>query len=110
MKDAAFWRDLEQRFAAAVAKYGDSLSARWAGVESRPNETPVESRQSGDPYGWDVHPHGLSARNRVGECWRLEWTGNEPQRKNFAWLAEPGAVGLGHSGGTTAMFFWLDRL
>jgi hypothetical protein len=112
MQPSSFWRELEQRFKAAGAKFGVALAARWIGIESNPDEQPIDSCISLDINGWTVTDcQGLAAaQNTAGERYWLPWTGNAHEHKTFAWLAERAAVGLGHPGGPTAMFFWLDRL
>jgi hypothetical protein len=122
MSDSKVWHDLYELFRAARGEFGDALHALWIGPESGPNEEPLESRASWDPYGWEVDPsQGFSAWNSVGEHWQITSRGTrlegtdavvryEDERKSFLRLAERAAVELGHRGGPTAIFFWLDCL
>ena len=81
-----FWKDLANQFRDLQAEHDGELRANW---------TPT---------------------TQVGESgrWYLSGTrgGNEGRRlrTQFEWLAEKAAVRLGHPGGPSALFFWLDLL
>src|SRR5689334_379770 len=108
MSDPLFWLDLETRFRTAFDPVDDRLEGHWSGPASQPDEPPPKSRVSYDAYGWTIAKDDcFSARNSIGEEWRLSWlkTRNEERRTLFSWLAERAAVGLGHPGGPTALFF-----
>lgn len=81
-----FWRDLEARFRALHTEQirgssNDLLQAQWSSLADPDDGTP-----------WSLS--GGSARIRA----------------LFEWLAQSAAVRLGHSGGPSAVFAWLDRL
>jgi hypothetical protein len=86
MSDSAFWPNLADQFRLLRAQGGRALRADWIST----------------------------AWNPQGDQWYLSGTeGGKAGRRvhaRYKWLAEKAAVRLGHGGGPSALFFWLDRL
>ncbi len=87
MENTAFWSDCERHFQALhEEQFQDrshgGLHAAWRS-------------EAWDPAN--------------GNHWCLSG-GTDRRRTQFEWLAEGAAKRLGHSGGPTAVFFWLDLL
>ena len=86
MSDSAFWPHLEAQFRSLQTQGGSALRANWLST----------------------------AWNEKGDHYYLSGTrgGKEGRRVHarYKWLAEKAAVRLGHRGGPSALFFWLDRL
>ncbi len=83
MTATQFWRDLEQRFLALNAVYGNRLEASWTST-----------------YWFEP-----------GDQWQL--SGGGPDQSvlgQFRILAECGAIRLGYSDEATAQSFWLDEM
>ena len=87
MANTEFWRDLEARF----------------------RELHDEQLQDRNRNNSPVHATWGSEGANPEDQWYLGGSTNHI-RTQFEWLAEHAAVRLGHPGGPTALFFWLDLL
>ena len=81
MTDSESWREIEARFR-ELQTSGSSLCAHWTST----------------------------AWNDAGEQWYLSGSRDKRLHTHFNWTAESAALRLGHSGGPSAVFFWLDLL
>ena len=81
MADTESWRDIEARFR-ELQTSGGNLCAHWISTS------------------W----------NEAGEQWYLSGSRDKRLDTRFTWTAEHAVLKLGHSGGSSAAFLWLDLL